>query len=145
MYRSIVVGTDGSATATAAVNEAARLAKGCDAAVHLVSAYKAAGVAMAASGAWVAGTGEWDAATQQSLEERLEREAQALRDEGLKVETYVVPCDPAAAIIQVAESTESDLVVVGSKGMKGARRVLGSVPNTVAHNAPCSVMVVKTC
>ncbi len=145
MYRSIVVGTDGSVTATAAVNEAARLAKGCDAALHLVSAYKPASVAMAASGPWVAGTGDWDAATQQSIEERLERDAQALRDEGLKVETYVVPSDAAAAIVQVAESTESDLVVVGSKGMKGARRVLGSVPNTVAHNAPCSVMVVKTC
>ncbi|MGZ5359848.1 MAG: universal stress protein, partial [Solirubrobacterales bacterium] len=36
----------------------------------------------------------------------------------------------------------ADLLVIGSKGMK--RRVLGSVPNTVTHNADCSVMVVKT-
>jgi nucleotide-binding universal stress UspA family protein len=35
-------------------------------------------------------------------------------------------------------------IVVGNKGMRGARRVLGSVPNSVAHLAPCSVLIVDT-
>jgi nucleotide-binding universal stress UspA family protein len=47
-------------------------------------------------------------------------------------------------LISVAESVGADLIVVGSKGMKGARRVIGSVPNSVAHRSPCHVMIAKT-
>jgi len=36
----------------------------------------------------------------------------------------------------VAEQEDADLIVVGNKGMKGVRRVLGSIPNSVAHDAP---------
>jgi nucleotide-binding universal stress UspA family protein len=36
------------------------------------------------------------------------------------------------------------MIIVGNKGMQGARRVLGSVPNKVAHHAPCSVLIVST-
>jgi nucleotide-binding universal stress UspA family protein len=39
---------------------------------------------------------------------------------------------------------KADLIVVGNKGMKGVRRVLGSVPNSVAHGAHCSVLIVDT-
>jgi nucleotide-binding universal stress UspA family protein len=52
--------------------------------------------------------------------------------------------DPADAIVQTAERVGADLIVVGNKGMKGVRRVLGSVPNAVAHGAPCSVLIVDT-
>jgi nucleotide-binding universal stress UspA family protein len=51
---------------------------------------------------------------------------------------------PPDAILEVAQSVTADLVVVGSKGMQGARRVLGSVPNSVAHGANCAVLIVKT-
>jgi nucleotide-binding universal stress UspA family protein len=44
----------------------------------------------------------------------------------------------------VAEEVGADLVVVGNRGMKGARRVLGSVPNTIAHGATCSVLIADT-
>ena len=45
--------------------------------------------------------------------------------------------DPADAILDVAEEQEADLVVVGNKGMTGAKRfLLGSVPNKVSHHAP---------
>jgi nucleotide-binding universal stress UspA family protein len=47
-------------------------------------------------------------------------------------------------MISVAEGVGADLIVVGSKGMKGARRIIGSVPNSVAHRAPCHVLVAKT-
>ncbi len=52
--------------------------------------------------------------------------------------------DPSEVIIQRAEAVGADLVVVGNRGMKGVRRVLGSVPNSVAHGAPCSVLIVDT-
>ena len=64
---------------------------------------------------------------------------------GAKVETHAVTDDPADSIIQIAEEVHADLVVVGNKGMQGAKRfLLGSVPTKVAHHAPCTVLVVKT-
>jgi nucleotide-binding universal stress UspA family protein len=47
-------------------------------------------------------------------------------------------------LCDVAANVRADLIVVGSRGMTGARRVLGSVPNSVAHNATCSVLIVQT-
>ena len=53
--------------------------------------------------------------------------------------------DPADAILDVAEEQSADLIVVGNKGMTGAKRfLLGSVPNKVSHHAPCSVMIIRT-
>ncbi|HTV10340.1 MAG TPA: universal stress protein, partial [Acidimicrobiales bacterium] len=64
--------------------------------------------------------------------------------EGLKVHSHVLPGSAADAIVETARNVGADLVVVGNKGMRGAGRVLGSVPNSVAHRAGCSVLVVKT-
>jgi len=64
---------------------------------------------------------------------------------GVDVETRAVRGDAADAIIEVAEQVGADLIVVGNKGMTGARRfLLGSVPNKVSHHAPCSVLIVRT-
>ena len=53
--------------------------------------------------------------------------------------------DAADAILDVAEEQRADLIVVGNKGMTGAKRfLLGSVPNKVSHHAPCSVLIVRT-
>ena len=66
------------------------------------------------------------------------------RAQGVQVEGHAETGDPAEAIVRVAEQEKADLIVVGNKGMAGARRVLGSVPNSVAHQAPCSVLIVQT-
>ena len=63
---------------------------------------------------------------------------------GVKAVTHALKDDPTDAIIGVAESEGADLIVVGNKGMKGVRRMLGSVPNGVAHRAPCSTLIVQT-
>jgi len=61
------------------------------------------------------------------------------------VRTHPIQGDPADAILNVAEEIKADLIVVGNKGMTGARRYfLGSVPNKVSHHAPCSVMIIRT-
>ena len=53
--------------------------------------------------------------------------------------------EAADALIGVAEETGADLIVVGNRGMSGARRfVLGSVPNTVSHHCPCILLIVDT-
>ena len=46
---------------------------------------------------------------------------------------------------RMAEERGADLIVVGNKGMTGARRfLLGSVPNKISHHAPCSVLIIRT-
>jgi nucleotide-binding universal stress UspA family protein len=52
--------------------------------------------------------------------------------------------DAAEQIVALAADQKIDLIVVGNKGMRGAKRVLGSVPNTVAHRATCAVLIVNT-
>jgi nucleotide-binding universal stress UspA family protein len=64
--------------------------------------------------------------------------------EGMTAEAHAVPGQAADAILEAAQTIGADLIVVGSKGMTGARRVLGSVPNSVAHGASCAVLIVKT-
>ena len=64
--------------------------------------------------------------------------------EGLDVQIHSEAGDPADVIVRVADTVGADLIVVGSKGMRGKRRILGSVPNSVAHKAGCNVLVAKT-
>jgi nucleotide-binding universal stress UspA family protein len=64
--------------------------------------------------------------------------------EGVETQIHAVADSAPDAILDTAQSVGADLIVVGSKGMQGARRVLGSVPNSVAHGANCAVLIVKT-
>jgi nucleotide-binding universal stress UspA family protein len=65
-----------------------------------------------------------------------------MNDQGIECTTLVDEGDPAEVLVRLAEECSADVLVIGNKGMK--RRVLGSVPNSVTHNAGCSVFVVKT-
>src|SRR5207244_3943230 len=145
MYNVIVVGTDGSATADHAVMRAGELAKLTGARVELVSGYKE-NYALAAAGlgadAYPGNLAE-DART--AANGCAEDAAGKLRAAGVAVETNCMGGDPADAIIDIAETSGADLIVVGSKGMRGNKRfLLGNVPNRVSHHAPCSVMIVRT-
>ncbi len=143
MYSKIVVGTDGSDTASGAVSQAIKLAKMCGATIHLVTGYKTASAMTAMAPETVAYLPS-DADVRKGADALLDRAAQQVRNAGLQVETHATPGNGAEAIIQVAEGQSADLIVVGSKGMTGARRLLGSVPNNVAHHAPCAVLIVQT-
>ena len=71
--------------------------------------------------------------------------AKAAKAVGGKPKTVTLEGDPADKILEVAENDDVDLIVVGNKGMTGAKRfLLGSVPNQVSHHAPCNVLIVKT-
>jgi nucleotide-binding universal stress UspA family protein len=148
MFKSIVVGTDGSETAQQAVGQAAELARLHQATLHLVHAYRpepapAASAMVAASGGLMVDTTEV-AAHLRNEAERVLSEALAVTS-GVKVETHCRSGAAADAIVDVAEEIGADLIVVGNRGMTGARRFfLGSVPNRVAHHAPCSVMIIAT-
>ncbi len=62
----------------------------------------------------------------------------------VKTHSHVLSGDPVDGILEVAEAVDADLIIVGNKGMKGKGRVLGSVPNSIAHKAPCSVLILQT-
>ncbi|MGH9247716.1 MAG: universal stress protein [Acidimicrobiales bacterium] len=142
MYSVIVVGTDGSDTANVALRQALDLAATGDATVHIVSAYQPGS---GASGQAGTAAEHWHINPESQSEAILAEAAATARGKGVKAETHGRRGDPADAIIDVATEVGADAVVVGNKGMKGAKRfLLGSIPNKVAHNAPCTVIVVKT-
>ena len=88
---------------------------------------------------------QWMVNPREDVEETLETGAGKLKEQGVDVETLAREGDPADAILDVAEEKNADLIVVGNKGMTGAKRfLLGSVPNKVSHHAPCSVMIIRT-
>ena len=139
MFETVVVGADDSSTAREAVMVAAEIAQLHGGTLHIVTAYDPKSIQV------------------QELPEEfryskltspadmlLEGLSRIVEQQGLKPEVHAATGSPAEAIVRVAEQEKADLVVVGNKGMKGVRRVLGSVPNSIAHDAPCSVLIVDT-
>ena len=85
---------------------------------------------------------QWTSSSSARVREILSRTEDELRRQGIDCTTRADEGDPADVLVQLAVECEADLLVIGNKGME--RRVLGSVPNTVTHKTPCSVLVVKT-
>lgn len=146
MFKRIVVGTDGSETAAEAVRQAVGLAKLTGATLSLVSAYSPVpGRRVKAEQSEAPADVQYEIGPREDVNFVLDAAAAEAKKEGIEVQTHPVEGDPADAILNVAEETKADLIVVGNKGMTGARRfVLGSVPNNVSHHAPCSVIIVRT-
>jgi nucleotide-binding universal stress UspA family protein len=143
---AIVVGTDGSDSATGAVEEAVRLANLLGGELHIVSAYEPLRGARLAGAPAAAAAAEVFGPTPDSEVDTILGEAAAMaRMKGATVKTHALRKSPADALLEVAESVGADLIVVGSRGMRGAKRlVLGSVPNSVSHRATCNVLIVAT-
>jgi nucleotide-binding universal stress UspA family protein len=146
MFGSIVVGTDGSGTAGEAVRQATELAQAIGAKVHLVSAFEPVGnQRLREERQQVPEDMSWMVNQREDVDATLREAADKIKEAGVEVETYARQGDPADAILDVAEEQNADLIVVGNKGMSGAKRfLLGSVPNKVSHHAPCSVMIIRT-
>ena len=146
MFRSIVVGTDGSDTAGKAVLQATELARQVGASVSLVSAYEpVANQRLREESRQAPEDLQWMVNPREDVEATLREAAERVQSAGVTVNTYAREGDPADAILDVAEERGADLIVVGNKGMTGAKRfLLGSVPNKVSHHAPCSVLIIRT-
>ncbi len=146
MFTRIVVGTDGSDTAAEAVRQAVDLAKLAGASLSIVSAYAPVTKRRVEEEREEAPRDvQYEIGPREDVNLVLDAAAAVARKEGIEVQTHPVEGDPAEGILNVAEETNADLIVVGNKGMTGARRfLLGSVPNNVSHHAPCSVIIVRT-
>jgi nucleotide-binding universal stress UspA family protein len=143
--RSIVVGTDGSPSATTAVRRAAELARVDGARLHIVTAYDPS-ISGARRKVMNAMPEElaWKASPGQEAEDVAAQAAGIVAGDGVDVEPHAEPGDPATVLVDLAEKVHADLLVVGNKGMHGAGRILNSVPNKVSHRASCDVLIVDT-
>jgi nucleotide-binding universal stress UspA family protein len=146
LFERIVVGTDGSDTAAEAVRQAAELARLSGATLDIVSAYEPVPQDRLRSESEIPADVAYSVGPREDVNQVLEAAgATAAKEKEVKVETHAREGDPADAILDVAEEIKADLIVVGNKGMTGARRfLLGSVPNKISHHAPCGVYIVRT-
>ena len=147
MFRSILVGTDGSDTARAALRRGVELAAGLQARLAIVSAYEPVSDPRLRGEQLIAPKDmQWAINPRGDVLALLETaRAEALGGGVGSVQTFARQGDAADAILDVAEEQGCDLIVVGNKGMTGAKRfLLGSVPNKVSHHAPSSVLIIRT-
>jgi nucleotide-binding universal stress UspA family protein len=144
MYEVIVTGTDGSPTATVALVHAVQLAKLAGATLHVVHAHHTVAPHQATS---MAGTVDIvnvnEGIRADSARVCADAIAIAARD-GVDAVAHSTGGDPSDALIAVAKDVDADVIVIGNRGMTGARRILGSVPNKVSHHCPCSLLIVDT-
>ncbi len=139
MFHTIVVGSDDSATARQAVVTAADLAQMSGGKMVIVTAFDPKSVRVQDLP-----TDLQLSTTVHPADVLLNSLARIGQERGIPVSVEAITGSPAEGVITVAEQVGADLIVVGNKGMRGTRRVLGSVPNSIAHSAPCSVLIVDT-
>ena len=142
-----MAGTDGSQTAQMALQAAVDLAALSGARLLIVSAYEPVTVpGTQTESVDVPQDVQWTVGPRTEVLELLEQARGTAAAAGVAhIETFARQGDAADAILDVAEEHSADLIVVGNKGMTGAKRfLLGSVPNKVSHHAPCSVLIVRT-
>ena len=143
MIETIAVGTDGSDTADKAVEFAMDMAERYGAKLVIASAYRPVSEDRIRKEQEEAPQEiQWSINPTEDVDSALRGVEEKARSRGLDVASEARQGDPADVLCEIAEQHGADLLVVGNKGMQ--RRMLGSVPNSVSHKAPCSVVIVKT-
>jgi nucleotide-binding universal stress UspA family protein len=143
MVETIAVGTDGSDTAAKAVGFAMDMAERYGARLVIASAYTPVGEDKIRKAQKDAPQEiQWSINPNEDVDTTLRAVEEAAGERGLKYASEARNGDPADVLCEIAADHEADVIVVGNKGMQ--RRILGSVPNSVSHKAPCSVLIVKT-
>ena len=138
---AIVVGTDGSPDAEAAIRKVVELAGGSGATVHLVAAYPGKSTLERLG----------MTAKQDNIDMRgvamdvLARDERRFAEAGFTVEKHAREGDPAHVIIDLAEEQDADMVVVGARGNAGggSRFTLGNVASKLAHHVSRSLLIVR--
>lgn len=139
MIKTVAVGTDGSDTAAKAVDFAIDLAARYEAKIVFLSAYKAASHPESGDAPEDV---QWTFSASEDVDPALEDAEKAAKDAGVDAASEAMEGEPSKVLVELAGKHGADVLVIGNKGMD--RKVLGSVPNTVSHKAPCSVVIVKT-
>jgi nucleotide-binding universal stress UspA family protein len=143
MVETIAVGTDGSDTASKAVDFAIDMAERYGSKLVIASSYTPVPEdRLAKEQADAPQEIQWSINPMEDVEAILRDVEEKAKERGLRTVSEARQGSPADVLCSVAEDQGADVLVVGSKGMH--RKILGSVPNSVSHNAPCSVLIVKT-
>ena len=132
---SIIVGTDGTDTAERAVDRAGAIARAFGSTVHVLSAYSDEKTPLVGSG---------KQGDRTHAQQHVDRARERLAEQGVESEAHLTNQEPGRALVAIAHEQGAQMIVVGNRGMTGARRVLGSVPNYVSHHADCDVLIVST-
>ena len=137
---AIVVGTDGSPGAEAAVQKVIDLARGSGATVHVVCTYPGRS-ALERIGL----TGKADPVDLRGVaSDIVARDERRFREAGLAVDKHVREGDAADTLIDVAQEQKADLIAVGARGHSALRRfALGSVSAKLSHHSPTSLLIVR--
>jgi nucleotide-binding universal stress UspA family protein len=137
---AIVVGTDGSPGAEAAIQKAIELTKGSGATVHLVCAYPGKSTLER-----LGLTARTDTVDMRGVAtEVLARDARRFEDAGFDVERHVREGDPAHTLVDVAKEQNAELIVIGAHGNSGLKPFsLGSVSAKLSHHAVTSLLIVR--
>lgn len=141
-YRTIVVGTDGSASAERALEQAVDLAGAESARLVVVTAFERRHTRVDERAPEDL---RWMLADPNEAERHARRGRELAATRGITdVVVQALEGEPAAELLEAAETFDAGLIVVGSVGLTGSGRFLGSVASTVLHHAPCDVLVVHT-
>lgn len=139
MSEPLVVGVDGSPTAYRAAEKARNLALSLRAPLHVVSAYTRDEITHVKSGA-----DQWIISSADNALETAKQVVKALRTPELTIRAASAYGKPSEALIAYAEKNGAQMIVVGNRRMRGMARMLGSVANSVSHNATCDVYIANT-
>jgi len=143
MINVVAVGTDGSDTADKAVEFALEMAEKFGARLVVGSSYTPVTEDKIRHDQRDAPEDiQWSINPTQEVDATLRKVEERARDRGIEAVSEAREGDPSDVLCAIADDHDADVIVVGNRGMH--RRVLGSVPNSVSHKAPCSVMIVKT-
>jgi nucleotide-binding universal stress UspA family protein len=131
VFKTILIPLDGSQLAEAALDHGETLARKFNSRLILLRVCTAAAQVDPVSGL-------------DSRQVYLDQLAKVLREASLEVETRLHKGDPGKVIIEIAESSEIDLVILSSHGRTGlARWVYGSVAEKILHEARCPMMLIR--
>ncbi|NNE95089.1 MAG: universal stress protein [Acidimicrobiales bacterium] len=145
MFKTVVVGTDGSSDAESAVRVAAAIAKNHDAKLHVVTGARPMTPEQLYELKRSLPNEFWPQLHADYLsEERLSTAVGICNSAGIDATTHSVAAAGADAVLDTADEVGADLIVVGSRGEGAAKRLIhGSVSTKVLHHAPCSVLVIR--
>ena len=138
---TIVVGTDGSPDAEAAIRKVIELADGTGATVHLVAAYPGRSTLER-----LGMTARQDTVDMRGVAmDVLARDERRFEEAGFTVEKHAREGDPAHVIIDVADEQNAGMIVVGARGIAGggSRFTLGNVASKLAHHVSRSLLIVR--
>jgi nucleotide-binding universal stress UspA family protein len=143
--RPIVVGLDDSGTAQRALRTAVGLARALGSELVVVSAYRRVrDRELHAIQRDVPSGVAWRVQPNSAVRGLLDDAREQAEAAGIPIACVAREGPPARVIVDVAAETNAGLVIVGNRGMRGARRPRDSVPGTVAERASCSVLIVDT-